>query len=174
MVAIKNNVVSLRALEPEDLDFLYKIENDTSIWEVSHTQAPYSRFVLKQYLSNAHKDIYEAKQLRLAICNEQQKHIGLIDLYDFDARHRRAGVGIIIAEADEQGKGYGRAALQLLIDYAFKHLQLHQLHACIAEDNERSIRLFKSLGFELCGTQRDWLLSEGAFKSQLLFQKINS
>ncbi|HCC29063.1 MAG TPA: GNAT family N-acetyltransferase, partial [Marinilabiliales bacterium] len=55
----------LRALEPEDLDFLYACENNTQIWQVSHTLVPYSRYVLKQYLANAHLDIYTAKQLRL-------------------------------------------------------------------------------------------------------------
>jgi diamine N-acetyltransferase len=35
----------LRALEPEDLDFIYQIENDESVWEVSNTQTPYSKFL---------------------------------------------------------------------------------------------------------------------------------
>ena len=67
MVTLKGVNIFLRALEPEDLDFVYEIENDENIWELSHTQTPYSRFLIKQYLEEAHKDIYEAKQLRLVI-----------------------------------------------------------------------------------------------------------
>jgi diamine N-acetyltransferase len=52
---------------------------------------------VKQYLENAHQDIYEAKQLRLAICQDQDfPALGLIDLFDFDPKNNRAGVGIVI------------------------------------------------------------------------------
>ena len=97
MTTLKGNNIYLRALEPEDLEFIYKIENNESVWEVSNTQTPYSRFLIRQYLENAHQDIYEAKQLRLAIClNDTFEAVGLIDLFDFDPRNNRAGVGILI------------------------------------------------------------------------------
>ena len=67
MESLKGGHVILRALEPEDLEFLYQIENDTNIWEISGTVKPYSRKTLQRYLENAHLDIYEAKQLRLCI-----------------------------------------------------------------------------------------------------------
>ncbi|MFD0862301.1 GNAT family N-acetyltransferase [Sungkyunkwania multivorans] len=163
--------VYLRALEPTDLDFLYRLENDESIWELGDTRTPYSKFVLKQYLENAHRSIYEAKQLRLTICKGDEQ-LGFIDLFDFDAIHKRAGVAIIIAEAKERQKGYGAEALRLLCDYAFSNFDLHQLYANIAEDNLASIKLFTSLGFEQAGVRRDWLYQNGSFKDQLLFQKI--
>ena len=59
--------MNLRALEPEDLEFLFEIENNESFWEVSHTQVPFSKYILKQYIENAHLDIFETKQLRLLI-----------------------------------------------------------------------------------------------------------
>lgn len=67
MITLKGDSVYLRALEPNDLEFVYAMENDETIWEVSNTQTPYSRFLIRQYLENAQQDIYEAKQLRLAI-----------------------------------------------------------------------------------------------------------
>ena len=98
MTTLKGNNIYLRALEPEDLEFIYKIENNESVWEVSNTQTPYSRFLIRQYLENAHQDIYEAKQLRLAIClNDTFEAVGLIDLFDFDPKNNRAGVGIVIS-----------------------------------------------------------------------------
>lgn len=96
MVTLKGKQLFLRALEPEDIDFLYKLENDETIWQVSETQTPYSRYVLKQYLKNSYKDIYEVKQLRLAIVSHTHGLVGLIDLYDFDPKHKRAGVGIVV------------------------------------------------------------------------------
>ena len=103
MITLKGNTVYLRALEPEDLEFVYAIENDESIWEISNTQTPYSRFLIRQYLENAQQDIYEAKQLRLAICkNENDEVVGLIDLFDFDPRNKRAGVGIVIQKEKDR------------------------------------------------------------------------
>ena len=119
------------------------------MWEVSNTQTPYSRFLIKQYLENAHQDIYEAKQLRLAIClNDTQKAIGLIDLFDFDPKNSRAGVGLVIADLASRNKGIGSEALELVINYSFQQLQLHQLYANIGSYNEISLQLFTKFGFQ--------------------------
>ena len=59
--------ILIRALEPEDLEYLYKWENDMDLWDVSDTLTPFSHFTLKKYIENAHVDIYTSKQLRLMI-----------------------------------------------------------------------------------------------------------
>jgi diamine N-acetyltransferase len=56
-MTLSNQHINLRALEPEDLEFLFQIENNESFWKVSHTQTPFSKYILKQYLENAHLDI---------------------------------------------------------------------------------------------------------------------
>ena len=173
MKTLKGEDIYLRALEPEDLEFVHSIENDEDIWVVSNTQTPFSRYIIKQYLENAHKDIFEVKQLRLVISTHQDKPIGLIDLYDFDFKNKRAGLGIIIKNESDRNKGYGKAALQLLKEYSFKHLNLHQLYCQISEDNTLSIRLFKSLGFQEIGLRKDWNFINGSFKNEFLFQLIN-
>jgi len=165
----------LRALEPEDLAFLYAIENEEFIWEVSNTITPYSRFLIRQYLENAHQDIFEAKQLRLAICQKgTEEAIGLIDLFDFDPVNRRAGIGIIIKDEQNRGKGWGREALQLLVDYAFTHLQLHQVYANIGEDNAASIALFTTFGFQKIGVKKDWICRNGHYFDESLYQLIQN
>jgi diamine N-acetyltransferase len=59
---------------------------------------------VKQYLENAHQDIYEAKQLRLAICQDQDfPALGLIDLFDFDQRII-GGVGIVMGDDNRNQK----------------------------------------------------------------------
>ena len=85
--------IKLRAMEPEDLDVLYKIENDTSLWGVGVTNVPYSRYTLHDYIANSVGDIYTDKQVRLMIDNEQGQTVGIIDITDFDPRHRRAELG---------------------------------------------------------------------------------
>lgn len=175
MITLKGNTVYLRALEPEDLEFIYAIENDESIWTVSNTNTPFSKFLIKQYLENVHQDIYEAKQLRLVICKtESNETIGLIDLFDFDPTNNRAGIGIIIQEKNNRINGYGSEALQLLINYSFTHLQLNQLFANIGTENEISIALFTKFGFQLIGIRKQWIKVNNLYKDEALYQLITT
>ena len=174
MVTLKGKNIFLRALEPEDLEFIYAIENDENIWEISNTITPYSRFLIRQYLENAQQDIFEAKQLRLAICKkDNQNPIGLIDLFDFDPKNSRAGVGIIIQNDENRKNGFGKEALELVINFSFSQLQLHQLYANIQTENEASIKLFSTFGFQKIGVKRDWTLSKGKYLDEAMFQLIN-
>jgi diamine N-acetyltransferase len=174
MITLKGDTIYIRALEPNDLEFIYAVENDLSIWEVSNTQTPYSRFLIKQYLENAHQDIYEAKQLRLAVCQDQDfPAIGLIDLFDFDPKNNRAGIGIVIKDNERRNQNIGSEALTLLIKYSFYHLNLHQLYANIGVKNEASMALFTKFGFEKIGIKKDWLLVNGVYQDEAIFQLIN-
>jgi diamine N-acetyltransferase len=174
MVTLKGKQIYLRALEPEDLEFVHAIENDENIWHLSNTQTPYSKFLIKQYIEAAHKDIFEAKQLRLVISNYQNQALGMIDIFDFDFMNIRAGVGILVRNESDRGKGIGSEALQLLINYSFTHLQLHQLYCNISEDNEVSLKLFKKQGFKTVGLKKDWTFSKKTFHNEYLLQLINT
>ena len=173
MITLKGEHTYLRALEPEDLDFVHKIENDENIWHMSHTQTPYSRFLVKQYLDNAHQDIYEAKQLRLVISSYKDEVFGLIDIFDFDFKNKRAGIGIVITEEKNRGKGYGQEALSLLINYCFEQLHLKQLYCNIAENNTASLSLFESKGFHKIGLKKDWNYTNEGYENEYLLQLIN-
>lgn len=174
MITLKGENIFLRALELSDLDFLYNLENDESLWEVSNTTTPYSKYILNQYLENSHRDIYDVKQLRLVICkNENEAVIGFIDLFDFDPKHFRVGVGIVIFSEEDKGKGFASEALQLTCNYAFKHLNVHQIFAGITEENNGSINLFEKAGFERSGIKKDWIFSEGKYKNEYLYQLIS-
>lgn len=173
MVTLQGESIFLRALEPEDLEFVYAVENDESMWEVSNTQTPYSKFLIRQYLENAHQDIYEAKQLRLAICKrEGADAIGLIDLFDFDPKNSRAGVGILIQKEEDRSSGFGKEALGLVISFAFEQLQLHQLYANISVENKASIALFTTFGFEKIGIKKDWNFTNNSYQDEGLYQLL--
>ncbi len=174
MITLKGKKIYLRALEPEDLEFIHTIENDETVWEISNTQTPYSRFLIKQYLENAHKDIFEVKQLRLLISSYDDKTLGLIDLFDFDFKNGRAGVGVLVKSPSDRAKGYGREALNLLINYSFTHLNLHQLYCNISEDNAASLKLFENQGFKRVGLKEAWNFVNGHYKNEYLLQLINN
>ena len=92
MNLLQNKTVCLRAPEPEDLELLYSWENNPEWWEIGNTLAPYSRYLLKEYIAESHRGIFDLKQLRLMIdlCSTGAT-VGMLDLYDFDPHHRRAG-----------------------------------------------------------------------------------
>ena len=162
--------VHLRAMEPEDLDWMYSIENDPELWDVSNFSVPYSKYVLKEYIANSQYDIFADKQLRMIVVrNEDDKVVGTIDITDFAPLHRRGEVGIGILR-EHQGNGYGKEALELLCRYLFDFLRMHQLTAHIAVDNERSLHLFKSCGFVECGLLKEWWSVKGSFKDVVLLQ----
>jgi diamine N-acetyltransferase len=172
---LENNKVKIRALEPEDLSLLYKWENNTSIWKYSGTFIPFSQFTLKKYLENAHLDIFEAKQVRFvieALDIVRPKAIGLVDLFDYEAMHNRAGIGILIGEQHFMGKGYASSALGLAMDYAFNILHLHQLYCNIGAKNEKSLKLFRKHGFDVTGTKRQWVFNGQEWEDELFLQHI--
>lgn len=171
---LNNSQIKLRAVEPEDLDILYKWENSTALWIHGNTLAPYSKLVLRQYINDTiEMDIFQSKQLRLMIClTDSDTTIGTVDLYDIDAYHRRAGIGILIDEAYRQ-KQYATQALELMADYAFHFLYLHQLYAYISASNTKSINLFKKLQYREIGTLKDWIQRTETFEDVCLFQILN-
>lgn len=162
---------SLRAIEPADVDFLFKWENDTDHWLVSGTIAPFSRQDLVNYIGGI-RDIYTDKQLRLMISIEGRP-AGLIDLYDFDPNHQRAGIGVLIGEKSDRRLGVASEALRLLIDYSFEILHLHQLHASIPATNTASLTLFENSGFQKIGIRKEWLKTQSGWIDEHLYQLIN-
>jgi diamine N-acetyltransferase len=168
---LKSEHVYLRALEPSDLHFLYTLENDPSFWLVSNTTTPYAKHVLQDYLDQATADIYTVKQLRLLVCTHQHQAVGAIDLFDFEPRHQRAGVGIVIDSAFRQ-QGYATEALQLLLNYCQEQLLLHQVYCSIISTNKESLQLFKQAGFQVIGTRREWMKTATGWQDVMEFQKI--
>jgi len=168
---LKSEDIYLRALEPNDLDFLYTLENDTSVWQVSNTTTPYAKHVLQNYLEQATADIYTVKQLRLLICTHQNQPVGAIDLFDFEPTHQRAGIGIVIA-ANFRQQGFATQALQLVLTYCQEQLLLHQVFCSVISTNQASLQLFKQAGFQAIGTRREWIKTATGRLDLLEFQKI--
>jgi len=170
--------VILRAMEPDDIDLLYAWENDHSLWQVSNTVAPFSRYILEKYIESSHNDIYQNKQLRLMIdIHESRKKgrtVGAIDLFDFEPFHLRAGVGVLIYGDENRNKGYASLALKELIYYAFRILHLHQVYCNIAAGNQISLKLFEQAGFKIAGIKKEWLKDRNGFSDEVMLQLLNT
>lgn len=172
---MKYKEIRLRALEPEDLELLYRWENNETYWLISNTMKPYSKYTLRRYLENSHRSIYETGQMRFMIDHiKDNVTIGTIDIFDFDAYHGRAGLGILIANEDYRRKGYGSMALRCLIDYCFKTLQLHQLYCGILSNNSESMDLFRKQGFVETGIRKEWIKTSDGYLDEHSFQLIHN
>ena len=145
----------LRALEPSDIKILMQLENDESYWKYSNTTEPFSKKLLTSFIAEQKRDIFEVKQKRYVISNQNIPTLGFIDLFNFEPLHRRAGVGILIIEKF-RGKGLGKKALDLLISHSKKNLNINCLFANIAFENKASISLFKSSVFIKVGLKKSW------------------
>ena len=161
--------IHLRALEPEDLEMLYRIENDDALWRVGITNVPYSRYVLHDYIANTHSDIYSDKQLRMMIEDGEHKVVGIIDLVNFDPRHQRAEVGIVIV-SERRRQGFATAAMHEIRHYAAEILHLHQLYVVVACDNLPAIQLFRDEGFDTEIPLHDWLMTGDKYQDAVLMQ----
>ena len=156
-------------MEPEDLDVLYQIENDPGTWCVGVVNVPYSRYLLHDYIANATGDIYADKQVRLMIENVEGTCVGMVDLVNFDPRHSRAEVGVVIQERYRR-RGYATEALRLALDYAREVIHLHQVYVVVSVENEVSLKLFRSLGFEDGVILKDWLYANDTYREAYLLQ----
>jgi diamine N-acetyltransferase len=169
---LSNEVITLRPLEPTDLDTMYQWENDTALWVVSDTVAPYSRASLWQYLEGYTGDIYSQRQLRLMITlTSDGTPVGTIDYLNFDPLNNRAELGLFI-DTRYQGKGLGHQALELLTQYSREHLGLRQLYVFIRLDNEVCLRLFENYGYRRVGTINSWVKRGNVYHDVALLQMI--
>ena len=165
--------VYLRTLEAEDLDYLYRWENDPEVWQygdcgvdpvsalaqergkhVLHfpsTGERFSREVLRHFIENQQYDVLRTGQVRLVICRRDiagtGTPVGFIDLFDLDFARLRAGVGILVCDPADRRKGYGREALELAVEYARRILGLCELWCSIDAGNVASLALFAAAGF---------------------------
>jgi len=169
---LSNNIIALRAMEPTDLETLYRWENDTALWIVSDTIAPYSRETLWHYLEYYTADIYTQRQLRLMVTLASDgTPVGTIDYLNFDPLNNRAELGLFIA-SEFRGQGLGREALHLLTHYSREHIGLRQLYVFIALDNEVCIHLFEDYGYRRVGVIKAWVKRGTTYHDVAMLQMI--
>ena len=163
--------IYLRALEPEDLELLYTIENDPALWAVNTNPEPYSRFSLRKYIAEHPNDIFQTGTQRLIICKKSDDTaIGIVDLFDFSPLHNRAEVAIALL-ANEQDKGLGTAALKTLAEHARKKLHIRMLYAYISDrNNPKSKKCFLSAGYQQKAILPAWHYNGEEYEDVSFFQ----
>ena len=168
---LKSKKLKLRAVEPEDLDLMYLIENDTELWSYGQASVPFSHYALKQYIAESTNDFFHDRQLRLVLETADGNSVGFVDLQKYAPQHHRAEVGIVVVP-EKQRQGLATEALRLLAGYVSNHLGIHQLYALVPKSNKASVGLFKKCGYKETATLQDWLKSPKGWQSVVVFQQI--
>jgi len=170
---LSNENIRLRALEPEDLDFLYGLENNASDWDSTNTKSPYSKFELKNYIASSPKDIYDKGMLKLIIERiSDGALVGIIDLFDFDFHNSRMEVGIIV-DTRYRHCGYGYQALKIVEEYSFKFLKVNQIYSRIPATNRASELLFLKAGYKKTALLPQWIKGEESWIDLIVMQLVN-
>lgn len=161
----------LRAIEPEDLDLMYIVENDPEVCRYSCTTVPLSRYALRRYIEESGGDLYRDSQVRMTIMDAATgAPCGFLDITDLDAAHRRAQVGIVLVP-EAQGRGIATGALHEAAIYA-RSQGLHQLYAIVADENVRAKNLFLRSSYKEVAVLPQWLCCDGVFTDAVLYQHI--
>lgn len=161
--------ISLRALEPTDLDALYHAENELSLWDCQFVTAPLSRFQLSKFIERATNDAYRDEEVHFAIDNEQGEIVGFVNLQNIEPLHARAEIGIVILP-EYRRKGFASAALEYVAMYAKQHLQLHQLYAFVSQSNVVSVSLFQRANYKISTSLADWLSTPDGWQDVVICQ----
>lgn len=147
--------IKLRAMEPEDVDFVMECENDPQSSKWSDYSAPFSRHQLLTYALSYEADPFKAGQIRLIITDLHNSKLGILDLYDVSEKDRKAYVGICI-HPDFRHRGYAAAAIKKAKDFSKKQLGLLHLVAKVSTQNVIASQLFINSGFSLLTILPSW------------------
>jgi RimJ/RimL family protein N-acetyltransferase len=161
-------LVILRALEAEDLGRIHGWHNDSRLYEsLTGTFHYVSRSTVEEWLRQRQAPSQE--QVSLAICERSNsQHIGNIYLQNIDWIARHAELAIFIGSQDHRSKGYGQAAVRLLLDYAFRELNLRRVLLYVLADNEPAIHVYEKCGFQVEGRLPSHVYKCGSFKDVLI------
>jgi len=106
--------------------------------------------------------------------NDTNRLIGTATLSDINRYHRRGVLGLMIGEKECWGKGYGTEVIKLIVDFAFKKLNLHKVTAGAVADNIGSIKVFQKAGFEIEGRMKSHDFNDGVFRDAVYMGLVNT
>jgi len=153
----------LRAARREDLEALCRYNNDVEV-ELAGGGDPPMPQSLERMLAEFDAEAAKGGRNGASFVIEADSHpIGGCALFQFDDTAHTAALGITIGDKDYWGKGYGREAVQLLLDYAFRLRNLRRVWLTVNGRNERAIRAYRACGFVEEGRLHEHVWSNGAY-----------
>lgn len=131
-----------------DLPYIHWVENLEEFWNINEHPGPYTLEEITDCFFPTR--VYSLhKQQRWVIWKSENKTpLGILDVFDYEESQKSIGIGILIPNKTEHGKGYGTEAIQLLIKKLTFDRNIEKIFALIDKENTSSIFLFEKSGFE--------------------------
>ena len=160
---IKGKLVTLRAIEKEDLELMREMLNDPEIENLVVGWAfPVSKYEQEKWYEN---NIGNKNNLRFIVeINDEKKAIGLATLTDIDWKNRKAMHGMKLSNKNYRGKGFGKDTVMAIMRYAFKELQLNRLDGCWFKENISSKTMYMKCGWQEEGCLRKYIFKNGKYR----------
>ena len=114
------------------------------------------------------REVAEEKPDARFVIDAGGKVVGRCGLFDFDEYARTCRLGIGIGDREYWGRGYGRECVGLLLEYAFRHRNIHKVCLDVLADNERAISSYVACGFIEEGRLRQQEWHQGEFKDTIV------
>lgn len=168
---LTGNLVTLRAVRPEDLPMLYEIAANAETWE-ERMDVPFRPTSLEQFEERSAKRRDDPQFIQFAV-TVGDRLIGSCMLMHEDTFARHAELGISLAP-NETGNGYGTDAFRVLIDYAFTRRNLRRVHLIVVASNERAIASYRKLGFVEEGRLREHAWVRGHYEDEVRMGLLRS
>jgi RimJ/RimL family protein N-acetyltransferase len=165
-LSLRGDRVTIGPILPEDTAAIFLWLNDVETAKSDLAFRPVDWMHYNAWLEAFSKS---AAQVIFAIrAVDAPRIVGFIALTKIDPVHRSAECGIRIGSDADRGQGYGRQAIALALDYAWKHLNLHRVYLSVFEGNRRAINAYRAAGFEYEGKLRQAAYIDGAWTDVVL------
>ncbi|HEV2889561.1 MAG TPA: GNAT family protein [Frankiaceae bacterium] len=160
--------VTLRPVREDDLPTMYTWRIDLATWAATTEQPAYA-MTWELYQERARQSA-ERENAEFAV-DVEGTLVGRAGVFGFNMLARSCEVGLHFAPG-ERGKGYGREVLALLVDFAFRHRNMHRVHLSCLANNEAAIRCYTAAGFVEEGRRRESAWVEGAYVDEVLMSRL--
>ncbi|WP_152396052.1 GNAT family N-acetyltransferase [Paenibacillus guangzhouensis] len=162
--------VYLRPLNNEDTEVYYQLLHDADMLRLTGTQQHFTREQIERYIDSKSQD--SSSILLLIAETDTDEIVGDIALQDISSTNRSANLRIAISAARHQGRGYGSEAIRLLLDYGFGVQNLHRIELNVYAYNERAQHVYRKLGFQQEGIQRDAVFYNHQYHDAILMSML--
>lgn len=143
--------IYLRPVSMRDFRVIHEWENNPEFWPVTGTPGPFSEEDIEEFIRTS-GNLFSQNQMRWMICSKRDDQpIGALDIFEYSANDKSAGIGILIADKQNRKRGFAHQAISSFCKFAFETLHLKSLHCIVYLDNTSSIKLFEKNNFQAKG-----------------------
>jgi RimJ/RimL family protein N-acetyltransferase len=166
----QNEIVRLRAVEEGDWEVHYynRFDSESRRLLDYEVELPPTEQEAKDLICKFINFTLGTGRIMFTIETLDGVNVGGLNLNSVDERNGTFSIGMQI-DQNHRGKGYGTAAMKILLKYAFHERRLNKYYGSILYGNIASGTMLKKLGCKEEGRRRQMVYSNGRYYDEILF-----